>query len=82
MNIKLNVCKVKVAYMDKGDVKFAEMVFPKPARISEATIFNIVKGKYGKNAMVTTVEINGRKFDVPEEVLAKYEISDASNTAE
>lgn len=82
MNIELNVCKVKVAYMDKGDMKFAEMNFPKPARTSEATISNIVKGKYGHNAMATAVEINERKFDVPEEVLAKYEISDAPNTAE
>jgi hypothetical protein len=28
MIIKLNVCKVKAAYMDKGDMKFAEMTFP------------------------------------------------------
>lgn len=36
MIIKLSVCKVKVAYMDKGDMKFAEMTFPKPARTSDA----------------------------------------------
>ena len=82
MIIKLNVCKVKVAYMDKGDMKFAEMAFPEPARTSEASISNIVKGKYGHNAMVTSVEIIERQFDVPDEVLAKYEISDAPNTAE
>lgn len=78
MIIKMNVCKVKVAYMDKGDMKFAEMAFPKPSRTSEATISNIVKGKFGHNVMVTAVEINERKFDVPEDVLAKFEI----NTAE
>lgn len=82
MIIKLNVCKVKAAYMDKGDMKFVEMAFPKPARTSEATIANIVRDKYGYNAMVTAVEISERQFDVPEEVLAKYEISDAPNTAE
>lgn len=82
MIIKLNICKVKVAYMDKGDMKFAEMAFPKPTRTSEAAISNIVKGKYGHNAMATAVEINERQFDVPEEVLAKYEISDAPNAAE
>lgn len=82
MIIKLNACKVKVAYMDKGDMKFAEMAFPKPARVSGATISNIVKGKYGFNAMATNVEIGERQFDVPEEVLAKYEISDVPNTAE
>lgn len=82
MIIKLNICKVKVAYMDKGDMKFADMAFPKPARTSEAAISNIVKDEYGYNAMATSVEINERKFDVPEEVLAKYEISDAPNTAE
>lgn len=82
MIIKLNVCKVKVAYMDKGDMKFADMVFSKPARTSEAAISNIVKRKYGHNAMATAAEINERQFDVPEEVLAKYEISGAPNTAE
>ena len=82
MIIKLKVCKVKVAYMDKGDMKFAEMVFPKPARTTEATIFNIVKANYGCCAMATAVEINERRFDVPEEVLVRYEISDAPNTAE
>lgn len=82
MIIKLNICKVKVAYMDKGDMKFAEMNFPKPARSSEATISNIVIGKYGYSALAITVEINERQFDVPEEVLIKYEISDAPNTAE
>lgn len=82
MIIELNVCKVKVAYMDKGNMLFAEMVFPKPARMSEASISNIVKGKYGHNAMATAVEINERKFDVPDEVLAQYEISDVPNTAE
>lgn len=82
MNIKLKVCKVKVAYMDKGDMKFTDMVFPKPTRTSEATISNIVKGKYGHNAMATAVEINERQFNVPEEVLEKYEISDVPNTAE
>ena len=82
MIIKLHVCNVYVAYMDKGDMKFAEMTFPKPARTSKASISNIVKGKYGHNAMATSVEINERKFDVPDEVLAKYEISDAPNTAE
>lgn len=82
MNIKLKVCKVKVAYMDKGDMKFAEMAFHKPARTSEATISNIVKARYGYSAMATAVEIKERQFDVPEEVLVQYEISDAANTAE
>lgn len=82
MNIKLKVCKVEVAYMDKGEMKFAEMVFPKPARTSEVTISNIVKATYGCCAMATAVEINERQFDVPDEVLVQYEISDAPNIAE
>lgn len=82
MIIKLKVCKVKVAYMDKGDMKFDEMAFPKPARTSEATISNIVKANYGCCAMATAVEIGERQFDVPEEVLSQYEISDAPSTAE
>lgn len=82
MIIKLNVCKVKVAYMYMGDMKFDEMTFPKPARTSKATISNIVKARYGCCAMATAVEINERKFDVPEDVLVHYEISDAPNTAE
>jgi hypothetical protein len=40
-----------------------------------------VKGKYGHNAMATAVEITERQFNVPEEALAQYEISDAPNTA-
>lgn len=82
MIIKLNVCKVKVAYMDKGDMKFADLVFPKPNRIREAAISNIVKGKYGHNAMATAVDIYEHMYDVPDDVLAKYKISDAPNTAE
>lgn len=63
-------------------MKFAEMAFPKPARTSKATISKIVKANYGCCAMATAVEINERQFDVPEEVLVQYEISDAPNTAE
>ena len=82
MIIKLSICKVKVAYMDKGDMKFSEMVFQKPIRTSEAAISNIVKAKYGHNAMATTVEITERSYDIPEEVLERCAPVDAPDTAE